>query len=112
MMACRLLAVLLLGTLPMTVAAESWTLGASAWARPRDARAVLSMPPLPEVVRAWSRQPDARLVIHYPGGEAGELWAHELQDWLVALGVPAAALATMPGAEPGALRLEVTGGRE
>jgi len=88
-------------------AADAWTLEASTWARPRNARAVLSMAPLPAVVRAWSRQTGAELVVAYPGGEAGELWAGELRGWLVALGVPANAIVTIPGGEPGALRLEV-----
>jgi hypothetical protein len=35
------------------------------------------------------------------------LWAGELRGWLVALGVPANAIVTVPGGDPGALRLEV-----
>lgn len=103
------LVVVLLVPAPAALAA-SWTLDASTWARPRDGRAVLSMRPLPQVVRAWSQSPSSRIVIHFPGGEDGELWAHELRDWLVALGVPSERVALTGGGEPDALGLDVTGG--
>lgn len=67
---------------------RSWTLGADTWARPRDGLSVAKMAPLPEVIGKWSRDTTQRLVIHYPGGEDGQLWAFELRSWLVALGVP------------------------
>jgi len=72
------------------VAAEpgAWSLSADSWARPRDGRSVAQMAPLPEVIKKWSEDTTQRLVIHYPGGEEGQLWAHELRSWLVALGVP------------------------
>lgn len=86
---------------------EGWTLDAATWARPRSGRAVVSMAPLPRAVRQWSEMPEARIVIHYPGGEDGELWAFELRDWLVALGVPSGHLRTEAGGNPGHLRLEL-----
>lgn len=86
--------------LPITVAAlfssavlaeaDRWTLSADAWARPRDGRTVAAMTPLPQAVKKWSEHTGRRLVIHYPGGEDGQLWAFELRSWLVALGVPQA----------------------
>lgn len=90
--------------------AASWTLEASTWGRPRSGQAVLSMRPLPAVVRAWAQSPSSRIVIHFPGGEDGELWAHELRDWLVALGVPSERIALTGGGAPGALGLDVTAG--
>jgi hypothetical protein len=66
----------------------AWTLSADSWARPRDGQSVSQMAPLPEVIKHWSKDTTQRLVIHYPGGEDGQLWAHELSSWLVALGVP------------------------
>lgn len=86
---------------------DAWTLDAATWARPRSGRAVVSMAPLPRVVRRWSQTPEARIVVHYPGGEDGELWAFELRDWLVALGVPSGHLLTEAGGEPGRLGLEL-----
>ncbi len=84
--------IILLSALLMSsaLAAETtlWTLGADTWARPRDGQSIAQMAPLPEVIRQWSQDTAQRLVIHYPGGEDGQLWAHELRSWLVALGVP------------------------
>lgn len=97
-------------SLPATVAAQSWTVEASAWARPRDGRTILTMAPLPTVVQAWSRRSGARLVIRYAGGEDGELWAAELGDWLIALGVPGSAITRTPGGRPEYLELEITEG--
>jgi hypothetical protein len=78
---------------------ETWTLGADTWAQPRDGRAVASMAPLPEAVNAWSRNTERRLLIHYPGGEDGQLWAYELRSWLVALGVPLDRLELVAGSQ-------------
>lgn len=97
-------------SLPATAVAESWTLEAGSWARPRDGRAVVTMAPLPTVVRSWSRRGDAQLVVRYAGGEDGELWATELGDWLVALGVPGSAIMLTPGGRPEHLELEITEG--
>lgn len=97
-------------SVPTTTLAESWTLEASAWARPRDGHTVVTMAPLPTVVRAWSRRSDAQLVVRYAGGEDGELWATELGDWLVALGVPGSAITLTPGGRPERLELEITEG--
>ena len=86
--------------------AESWTLQASDWSRPRSGETVLAMTPLMEAVRAWqaaSRRPGgagARLLLVYPGGEDGSLWVAELRDWLVALGMPPRALDLAPGNLP------------
>jgi hypothetical protein len=96
--------------LPVASVAESWTLEASAWARPRDGRTIVTMAPLPAVARAWSRREDARIVVRYAGGEDGELWASELADWLVALGIPGSAITLTPGGRPGRLALEITEG--
>jgi hypothetical protein len=90
-----------------SVAAESWRLDAFEWSRPRTGQAVLSMAPVAEAVRSWSDAADARLLIHYPGGEEGVLWASELRDWMVALGVPSAHLRLVAGSEPGTLRIEL-----
>ena len=88
----------------------AWTLEAADWARPRDGVAVTAMEPLPRVVAAWSRRPEAHLIVRYAGGEAGEIWAAELSDWLVALGIPGNAIVTRPGAAPSRLELEVEQG--
>ena len=86
----------------------AWRLDAEAWARPRSGRAVAAMQPVAELVRAWSEEgASGAIVIHYPGGEEGVLWAAELRDWLVALGVPSERIRPVAGGEPGGLRLEL-----
>lgn len=90
------------------VMAESrWQLDAGAWSRPRSGQAVLAMQPVAEAVRAWSDAEAAEIVIRYPGGEDGVLWASELRDWLVSLGVPSSRVHPVAGGQPGSIRLEV-----
>ncbi|HLU62119.1 MAG TPA: hypothetical protein VKZ99_07205 [Gammaproteobacteria bacterium] len=82
---------------------ERWRLGAADWSRPRSAAAILELAPVAEAVRAWEterrRQP-VKLVLGHPGGEAGALWAGELRDWLVALGLPPEEVQLAPGGQP------------
>ncbi len=107
--ACLLLALACTGPPASTaLAEESWSLDASAWARPRSGSTVVGMAPLPEVVRAWSSAQDRDIAILHAGGEEGELRARELQDWLIALGVPGNRIQLLVGgADPHALRLEL-----
>ena len=72
------------------------------WARPRSAAAVLAMPAVERLMRDWLRAaPGSRVEIRYPGGAEGSLWAGELRDWLVALGLPAARIDTVSGSRRG-----------
>jgi len=81
---------LLSASLPL--AAESFVLEAVEWSRPRSGGVIATMPALRAAVRTWEQTPNARLVIRHPRGEAGVLWAAELRDWLVAMGLPSADL--------------------
>lgn len=92
---------LLLTGLTGVAMAESWNLDRTAWSRPRSGEVVRSMPPVAEAVREWQSRDDANLALIYPGGEEGELWAAELRDWLIALGVEAEAVRLQPGAPDG-----------
>lgn len=69
------------------VAAPAWTLDAETWAAPRQAESLLAMPPLAAAVRALLAAPEGRLVVAHPATEEGALWANELRDWLVSLGI-------------------------
>ncbi len=92
-------------------AGGAWRLAPERWDRPRDAAYVASLAPVRAAVRAWEAAgPGATLVLRYPGGEAGLLWASELRDWLVALGVEPEAVVLAPGAGGDALVLAVEGG--
>lgn len=92
-------------------AADSWTLSAAEWSRPRSGEAVLAMEPVAEAVRAWQAADAAtgtsRLQLLYPGGEEGSLWAAELHDWLVALGIPPGAIELVAGGEAGQLEIRL-----
>lgn len=105
---------LLLGMLfsGSAAAADSWTLTAAEWSRPRSGAAVLEMAPVANAVRAWqaaeaAHQGASRLQLRYAGGEEGSLWASELRDWLVALGVPPGAVEPVPGGDPGELEIRL-----
>lgn len=72
-----------------TPAADSFSLSADQWAQPRSGAALLELPPLHAAVADWLKNPAGHIVIQRAGNDVGSLWAGELQDWLVALGVPA-----------------------
>lgn len=96
----------LLGAAGALAEDRSWSLGADSWGQPRDGQSVATMAPLPEAIAGWSADTSQRLVIHYPGGEEGQLWAFELRSWLVALGVPQEKLELVAGSQA-ADRIEI-----
>ena len=65
---------------------------AAEWSRPRSAAMVRALPGVRDCVQAWLAAPDRHLVLVSAPGEEGGLWANELRDWLIALGVPSAAI--------------------
>ena len=71
-----------------TVSGAEYSIHAEVWARPRSGEALLALPAVQDLLREFDANPEAMIEIRYPGGEEGVLWAQELQDWLVALGVP------------------------
>ncbi len=77
--------------------ADTWLLTDEQWARPRDGAALLLNPALGGVVQAWMATDSSLIVIAYPGGDEGEVWASELRDWLVALGVSSQSLRLQAG---------------
>lgn len=99
---------LLLGLCSGLALAEDFTLTQDEWARPRQGDTLVQMAPLRAAVQALNAAPGKRLLVHYPGGEEGGLWAHELRAWLIALGVSAQEIELVPGgADALALRLQV-----
>ncbi len=91
-------------------AGAQWRLDEATWVQPRSAETVLRMEAVAAAVRAWHRASSAVLVIRYPGGEAGTLWAAQLHDWLVALGIPSARIERIPAGRRGGLGLDVREG--
>lgn len=94
-----LLALLLAQGVVVAAPRQEWSLTAEEWLRPRDGERVLGFNALAAAVHAWDFSPGSVITIRYPGGDEGALWAVQLRDWLVALGVPSAAIQTAPGNE-------------
>jgi hypothetical protein len=78
-------------------ASEEVWIDADAWSRPRSGAIVAGMPAVRALVQTWMDRPGWVLQIRYPGGEEGLLWAEELHDWLIALGVSSRYLRKLPG---------------
>lgn len=57
------------------------------WSRPRDGAYITQLPSVASTVKQIITRNDHALLIRYPEGEEGILWAQELRDWLVALGI-------------------------
>jgi len=76
-------------------------LTAEQWERGRSGDTILQLPAVRSIVDEWLSDTGRLIEIRYPGGEEGELWVHELEDWLVALGVPADKLLMSPGSGAG-----------
>jgi hypothetical protein len=85
-------------SLNVSAAPRSFSVGIDDWARPRSGERLLSFPALRDFAAVWSVVPQGSVVeIRYPGGDEGGLWASELSDWLVALGIASEHIKLMPG---------------
>lgn len=67
---------------------DRFVISAEQWALPRSGAALVKLPPLRAAMQDWGAHPGAHLLIVYSGSDTTNLWAGELSDWLVALGVP------------------------
>lgn len=78
---------------------RKFTLSADEWSRPRSGEALVGFQALRDMAAIWSAGGDekAMIEIRYPGGDTGSLWAGELADWLVALGIPSNRIQLTPG---------------
>ena len=85
------------GAITAAPGSKVYTLDATLWARPRSGEAVVTLPPVRGAVHELLSQPGSYLAIRYPGGEEGSLWAEEVRDWLVALGLEPQLLLMQPG---------------
>ncbi|MGM0564379.1 MAG: hypothetical protein ACQES2_08615 [Pseudomonadota bacterium] len=84
--------------LPLLSAEGERVLSRDSWERPRSASMVSQLPAVRSAVATWSEAPRTRRIhLNYPGGESGNLWALELRDWLVALGIPGEAIVLNSG---------------
>lgn len=76
-----------------------YSLSADAWARPRSGAVIPELEALRGAVRYWSEVDSGMIVIRHPGEDSGEIWAAELRDWLISLGVPSDYIRLIPGTQ-------------
>lgn len=89
--------------------AGSYTITAEMWMQPRSGQVMLQMPPVRTAVTDWMKHPGTQLVILHSGDDMGSLWASEVQDWLVSLGIPSSDIAKqVSGQDENSVTLEVT----
>ena len=55
------------------------------------------MEPVRLAVSYWDSLDNAAIMLSYPGEDSGELWAAELKDWLITLGIPSDYIYLTPG---------------
>ncbi|HET9679014.1 MAG TPA: hypothetical protein VFP95_00465, partial [Gammaproteobacteria bacterium] len=84
---------------------NAWHLDAQTWSHPRTAARVAQIPAIQAAAQAWAANPERVLVIRHAGDEAGELWATELEEWLIALGIAGDHIEIRPGGEAYTLEL-------
>ena len=72
--------------------ADTFTITADEWAQPRSGAEMAAMAPVRAAVQDWMKHPDYHIVILHSGDDIGSLWSSEVQDWLVSLGIPSAAI--------------------
>lgn len=68
--------------------AASYAITADMWMQPRSGQVMLQMSPVHAAVLDWMKHPGSKLMILHSGDDVGSLWASEVQDWLVSLGIP------------------------
>ncbi|MBT3204602.1 MAG: hypothetical protein HOM14_20790 [Gammaproteobacteria bacterium] len=65
-----------------------FTLSADQWARPRAGEVIPQFEPVKLAMAYWESGTDASILLSHAGEDSGEIWASELKDWLISLGVP------------------------
>lgn len=76
---------------------EELKLRAEQWDLARHGEKVLQLNDVRTLVNAWMDSENHSIELRYPGGEEGELWVHELMDWLISLGIPSQYLVAVAG---------------
>ena len=107
----KLVLILVLGLYASILQANSlriFTISADDWAQPRSGVVIAEFEAVRAAVDYWEKGFDHSILIRYPGGDSGEIWASELRDWLVSLGIPMDYINLVPGSQSaGEVRLIV-----
>ncbi len=77
--------------------ARIFILSADDWARPRTGAVIPSLTPVKLAIDYWDTANHAMIRLIHPGEDSGEIWAAELRDWMVSLGVPSDYIELSPG---------------
>jgi hypothetical protein len=72
-------------------------LGAAQWREAGTAAAWSRLEPLARTVEAFDAGAGARILVRYPGGDAGNVWARQVRDRLVAMGIASRHIELQPG---------------
>lgn len=90
----------------LLVAGQVWansvrifSLSADEWARPRSGAVIPQLSAIRSAVSYWGKGGDRIMIIRHPGEDSGELWAAELRDWLISLGVPSDYILLLSGTQ-------------
>ncbi|MFT5218764.1 MAG: hypothetical protein ACI9LO_002706 [Planctomycetota bacterium] len=98
--ASLILALILGASLPVLAnSVRIYPLSADEWARPRSGAVIAELDAVRSAVSYWDNTINAMLLIRYPGEDSGELWAAELRDWLISLGLPSDVIKLVPGTQ-------------
>jgi len=87
-------------SVPVSAAATSITISAEQWARVNSASDFMAIPGLKSLVDPVVDGKNAKrpvLEIHYAGGESGQLWAQQVRNRLVGLGLESSRIELMQG---------------
>jgi len=74
-----------------------FSLSADQWARPRMGGNIPQLESVKLAVAYWESGTEGAILLSHPGEDSGEIWAAELKDWLVSLGVPSDFILLSPG---------------
>ena len=99
------LLLLLISGFCLTAQANSvriFNLNAEDWARPRAGAVIPQLEPARLAINYWDSMDGAAIVLSHPGEDSGELWASELRDWMVSLGIPSDHILLSPGLQSSA----------
>lgn len=75
--------------LALSAPAQTFTVPAELWDRPRSGPAVMARSEIRQAVDAWLARPGGRLIVHHGPRQESVLQAEELRSWLIALSIEA-----------------------